>query len=137
MSPPSCSSSLANCAMAGDPHHPVSPTMLIHVVPEGGVGGISCGDSLTGVSITGGSGMTVIGGAAGVGDEGVPPPHQVPINAHHRTTAASRIRGRARMELHSIGCEPVAADNSSILCIGHETRCNHCSHAVARNCTGA
>src|SRR5687768_4373895 len=101
MAPPNCSISLASCAITGDPHQPVSPTTLIHVVPDGGVvGGDDCGDSLTGVS-TGGSGKIVTGGETGVGDDGVLlPPHQVAINAHHRTMAASKIRGRARMELH-------------------------------------
>src|SRR5688500_7445732 len=102
MSPPSCSISRANCAIAGEPHQPVSPTTLIHVVPDGGgVGGVVCGDSLTGVSMTiGWSGITVTGGAAGVGDDGVPPPHQLAANAHQRTMVICISReGRARMGL--------------------------------------
>src|SRR5918994_1841552 len=100
MSPPSCSISLASYAITGDPHQPVSPTMLIHVAPDGGVGvGVDCGVSLTGVSMTGGSGKTVTG--SGVGEEGVRPPHHVAAKAQHRTTAASKIRGRARMGLQS------------------------------------
>src|SRR5687767_13337089 len=102
MSPPNCSISLASCAITGEPHQPVSPTTLIHVEPDGGVvGGVDCGVSLTGVSMTGGSGKMVTGGVIGVGDEGVPPPHQAPANAHSMTATASTTRGRARMELQA------------------------------------
>jgi hypothetical protein len=88
--------------MTGDPHHPVSPTTLIHVVPEGGVvGGVDCGVSLTGVSTMGGSGKTVTGGVTGVGVEGVLPPHEVAAKAHHMTATAFKIRGRARMKKFS------------------------------------
>jgi hypothetical protein len=74
---------------------------LTHVVPDGaGDGGVDCGVSLIGVSMTvGGSGVSTIGDA-GVGDAGVPPPHQLAAKAHQRTTVTSRSReGRARIQI--------------------------------------
>jgi hypothetical protein len=113
MLPPCCSINRASCAITGEPHQPVSPTMLIHVAPdEGGVGdGVDCGDSLTGVSIAiGGSGVITTGGVIGVGDEGVPPPHQLAANAHQRTTTACRIReGRADINCRFLHSEPGCA----------------------------
>src|SRR5688572_20941897 len=139
MSPPRSFSRRASCGIAGDPHQPVSPNTLIQLLPAGGgVGLVAIGVWLTGTSSATGGAVTTGAGVGDVGDAGGAPLHQ----AAHRPypiTSISPIkeggRGRISNSLAQGGSPPKC--NSSILCIGYETRRNYSRSVVAHFCTGA
>src|SRR5688500_13794009 len=139
MSPPRSFSSRASCGIAGDPHQPVSPNTLIQLLPTGGgVGLVAIGVWLTGTSSATGGAVTTGAGVGDVGDAGGAPLHQAAPRPYPITSInpiKDGGRGRISNSLAQGGSPPKC--NSSILCIGYETRRKYSRSVVAHFCTRA